>query len=124
MGEGRDLKRSKCCLSGGTQEKFLEPCLLLLLKKEQDHGYNLLERLKRYGFNNRGPDSGILYRTLRRMEEQGFLTSYWKEGDSGPLKRVYRITGEGEKLLSEGIERIQKNHERIKTFLKDAEDVL
>ena len=124
MRDDRDFKREKCCLSGGTQEKFLEPCLLLLLKKEQDHGYNLLERLNRYGFNNRGPDSGALYRILRRMEEQGFLTSHWKEGDSGPLKRVYRITGEGEILLSEGIERIKRNHKRIETFLKDAEDIL
>ena len=34
----------------GTMAKFMEPCLLLLLKQESSHGYELMEKLSPFGF--------------------------------------------------------------------------
>ena len=49
---------------------FLQPWLLLLLAQKPAHGYELLERLQALP-EAPSADRGHLYRTLRRLEEQG-----------------------------------------------------
>ncbi|MCA1680840.1 MAG: helix-turn-helix transcriptional regulator, partial [Actinobacteria bacterium] len=44
-------------------KNFLRPCLLLLLREAPAHGYELLDRLRAFGFE--GSDPGGLYRALR-----------------------------------------------------------
>ena len=51
--------------------RFLEPCLLLLLREDATHGYNLLDSLGRFGFNRGMVDTGVVYRVLREMEDAG-----------------------------------------------------
>ena len=53
-------------------------------------------------------DAGGLYRTLRRMEEEGFVTSKWVEGDSGPQKREYDLTAEGYELAEDWFEHLRE----------------
>ena len=48
-------------------------------------------------------DAGGLYRILRRMEEEGFVTSRWVDGDSGPQKREYELTEVGTALAEDWI---------------------
>ena len=79
--------------------RFLEPCLLLLLIKAPAHGYELLGRLEEFGLDPEEQDPGLLYRTLRRMEEEGFLQSHWDTETGGPAKRLYKVTEDGEELL-------------------------
>jgi len=79
--------------------RFLEPCLLLLLHRDEDHGYELLEGLKQFGFDQNPVDSSTVYRILRALEEQGFVTSRWETGGAGPARRLYQITEEGDRYL-------------------------
>ena len=66
------------CASGpGRALSRLEPWLLLLLAENPAHGYELLERLKVLP-EAPNADRGHLYRTLRRLEEQGLVTSTWQ----------------------------------------------
>src|SRR3989338_1989478 len=69
----------------GTVERFIEPCILLLLSKGTSHGYGLLEDLEK----NCGEkvDIGNLYRTLRRMESNGWVKSEWDENKAGRGRR-------------------------------------
>lgn len=77
----------------GLPRNFLRPCLLLLIAEQQAHGYDLLERLQRFGFGQRDP--GTLYRTLRAMEQEGLVESRWDRSEVGPPRRSYRLTAEG-----------------------------
>ena len=74
-------------------KNFLRPCLLLLLREQPAHGYELLERLQAFGFE--GSDPGGLYRTLRKLEDEGFVHSAWESSSSGPARRIYEITRAG-----------------------------
>jgi len=82
--------------------RFLEPCLLLLLHKRDAHGYELAEAIKPFGFDERHPvDSSLIYRTLRRLEGGGMVTSGWDTVSSaGPARRVYRLTEAGDGYLA------------------------
>lgn len=74
-------------------KNFLRPCLLLLLREQPAHGYDLLERLGMFGFGREDP--GRLYRTLRLLEEQGLVRSAWEASTNGPDRRTYVLTRAG-----------------------------
>ena len=78
--------------------RMLEPALLLLLHHGPAHGYTLLERLGEFGLGDL--NSSVVYRTLRDMEAQGWVTSTWDEEQTqGPPRRVYRLTALGNEVL-------------------------
>lgn len=76
---------------------FMTPWVLLLLKQWSLHGYLIMQHLNSMGFSE--VDHPTLYKELRRLENQGFVSSEWETGDSGPARRVYSITDAGEELL-------------------------
>lgn len=71
------------------------------------HGYQLMEELERRGFLlARRIESGSIYTILRRMEHKGLLVSEWERVETGPDRRIYRITDEGVETLRLGLEAI------------------
>lgn len=74
---------------------LLRPAVLLLLRDQESHGYELMGRLSDLGVDV-PPTTGGLYRSLRTMAEEGLVTSYWSTPDRGPARRVYVITEKGE----------------------------
>lgn len=76
---------------------FIRPCILLLLREEATHGYDLLERLRVLGFTR--DDPGRLYRALRTLEEEGLVRSAWEASDEGPDRRIYELTRAGVEAL-------------------------
>jgi len=96
---------------GTPLERFVEPCVLLLLCDGPTHGYDLRDRLIELGLAEGKLDMGNLYRTLRRMEEDDWLVSTWIKDQPGPQKRVYEINEEGREALqawSMGIEHLRE----------------
>lgn len=69
-------------------------CLATL--REPGYGYGLLETLERGGFD---VQANTLYPLLRRLEQQGLLTSEWNTEESRPRK-FYRTTADGEAALA------------------------
>jgi DNA-binding PadR family transcriptional regulator len=72
------------------------------------HGYDLRKSIAELSEDAISVDAGGLYRTLRRMEEEGFVTSKWVEGDSGPQKREYDLTAAGHELAEDWIEHLRE----------------
>src|SRR6478672_2032428 len=73
--------------------------VLAALRTEQ-YGYTLRKTLNEHGLTI---DESTLYPLLRRLESQGLLTSQWREEDKRN-KRFYRISSDGEQLLSQLLE--------------------
>ncbi len=84
---------------GGMRTRFIGPFLLLALYREPSYGYELMDKLKEFGFDMYMPDQTSIYKMLRNMEEKGFISSEWDTRGSGPAKRVYKVTSEGIELL-------------------------
>ena len=68
--------------------------VLAALRSEQ-YGYTLRKALEEHGM---AIDEGTLYPLLRRLENQGLLTSQWREEDKRN-KRFYRLSSEGKSIL-------------------------
>ncbi len=82
----------------------LRVVLLLLLRAGSSHGYDLLEETRRLGM--RTAEAAGVYRTLRALELDNCVTSWWEPSQSGPARRTYAITPAGEFALAEGIQEL------------------
>lgn len=106
-----------CVYSLHRVSKFVEPGLLLLLSKKGSHGYELIERLGELGFHRESIDIGSVYRTLRKLEKEGFVRSSWKVAKGDQKKRDYFLTPEGLRFLARWAERIEERKRALAKFL-------
>ncbi|MGI6294918.1 MAG: PadR family transcriptional regulator [Armatimonadota bacterium] len=114
-----------CTCSMGNLYRFVEPLALYLLKKRgQTHGYDLMGALKEQALTDSTIEPGALYRTLRRLEEAGFVSSTWDVGGSGPARRVYELTADGEAHLREWITVLDHLAGSIKGFVIEARELI
>lgn len=96
-------------------KSFLRPCVLLLLREQRAHGYDLLERLPAFGFGRSDP--GGLYRSLRALEGEGLVDSGWERSATGPPRRIYALTRLGMEELHELATGLAATHEILAGFL-------
>jgi len=86
----------------GNVYRFTEPVVLYLLKKNgRSYGYELARELADYALTDAEVELAALYRTLQRLEQNGYVASEWDTSGSGPARHLYRLTTEGEKHLEE-----------------------
>jgi len=110
-----DIEASGCRCDGGQPKNFARPCLLLLLAEAPAHGYELLERLRPFGFDLNDPAS--VYKTLRQLEGEGHVTSEWELSTRGPARRVYALTDDGRDMLDAWARTLARNREILGMFL-------
>ena len=77
---------------------WLTPVALVVLREESSYGYELMERLEQFDFEQ--ISAGTLYRTLRRMEQEGLCESEWERSEGRPAHRMYSISESGEAYLA------------------------
>ncbi len=96
-------------------KSFLRSCLLLLLREQPAHGYELLQRLRPLGFA--GDDPGGLYRALRTLETDGFVHSAWEPSQTGPNRRIYELTRAGMEELHRRSKALARARSTLDVFL-------
>jgi poly-beta-hydroxybutyrate-responsive repressor len=102
-------------LPAGLPRSYLRPYLLLLLAERPCHGYELLEQLAEFGLKRADP--GGLYRSLRAMEQEGLVSSWWEHSTSGPARRTYEITEEGLDWLHAWAGSLREVHRALGNYL-------
>lgn len=64
--------------------------------RQPHYGYSLRKQLQDAGIDI---DEGTLYPLVRRLADQGLLTSEWQQGE-GRERRYYQLSNEGGRLLA------------------------
>ncbi len=77
----------------------LELCILAIISHNGDaYASDILERLKEAELI---VVEGTLYPLLTRLKNEGLLSYRWEESKSGPPRKYYQITTEGEALYTD-----------------------
>ncbi len=113
-----------CQCPGGKTERYLQPPLLLALHLKPSYGYDLLGKIMEFGFMDGDVDPGTIYRHLRRLEDDKFVSSKWDTTGSGPARRFYEITPEGEVLLGNWMMFMERNYNNLGNFLNQCRQIL
>ncbi len=118
------MRTVPCPCYGETLDRFVRPTVLAVLAEAPEglHGYLISQRLEKVAlFSGNPPDPTGLYRALKSMEEDGYLTSEWDVEGGGPARRIYRLTGSGRECLAHWaatLESYSKNLEQTLKFIK------
>jgi PadR family transcriptional regulator PadR len=75
----------------------LELCVLALVAERDTYGYAIAQRLEAADFGR--IKGGTLYPILLRLEQDGLVTSAWHAGETGPGRKIFRITAAGREEL-------------------------
>lgn len=105
----------------GRVRRFLEPCLLLLLRQGEAHGYKLVSELERFGFDPEALDPSLVYRLLREMEDMAWVQSRTDEESQGPPRRVYELAPDGKGQLDRWADNLRRTREEIDRLLIEYE---
>lgn len=93
---------SKHSMTENTQSQMrkgiLEFCILGLIRKQEMYPSDLIDKMKSGGMLVL---EGTLYPLLSRLKNAGFLTYRWEESPSGPPRKYFSITPEGEIFFKE-----------------------
>lgn len=97
----------------------MEPAALAALLRRGGHGYDLKREIAELTGQEIEVDAGGLYRVLRRLEDEGFVTSVWADGGSGPQRRDYELSDRGRELARDWVVHLRER-QRLAGLLADA----
>jgi PadR family transcriptional regulator, regulatory protein PadR len=75
----------------------VELAILAAIGRGETYGYRIVEQLK--GLDGLELTESTVYPVLARLAHDGFLAVRAEESPSGPTRRYYRLTVEGERRL-------------------------
>ncbi len=93
----------------------LSLCVLAVVAEEETYGYAVAQRLQDAGLGT--VKGGTLYPVLTRLEQEGLLTTTWREGVGGPGRKFFAATPAGHAALDD-------RKARWLTFTERATDLL
>jgi PadR family transcriptional regulator PadR len=91
---GMDLGKWSTQLRKG----LIELCIVALLSRGEMYGYDLVKRLA--SIKSLVISEGTIYPLLSRLRAAGLLMSNLRESSSGPVRKYYALTPEGEQALA------------------------
>lgn len=104
---------NKSLLTGSTTLLILK-----LLDDKDMYGYQMIEELAKRSDNTFSLKAGTLYPLLHSLEEQGIVISYDRNVDSARIRKYYRITKKGKKMLNEKKEEWENYSSAVNRVLK------
>jgi PadR family transcriptional regulator, regulatory protein PadR len=76
----------------------LEYCVLALLRQGERYGFELVRKLGEV--DGMVTSEGTIYPLLSRLRRDGLVETTWRESESGPPRRYYRLTDSGRRALT------------------------
>jgi transcriptional regulator len=104
------------------QSELLQGTLDLLILKslsaQQLHGMGISRRIAQITNDTFEVKAGSLFPALHRMEQAGFLTSFWGESETNRRAKFYQLTKTGRKQLDSETERWERISLAMATALR------
>jgi transcriptional regulator len=79
----------------------LDLIILKALSVQSMHGWGISAQIKDMSRDVFRVGQGSLYPALHRVENKGWVTSYWKQTENNRIARYYQLTPEGRHALAE-----------------------
>jgi PadR family transcriptional regulator, regulatory protein PadR len=110
-------------MEGEMLKGHLDMIVLAALASGPAHGYAVIEEIKRKSGRAFDLPEGTIYPALHRLEQANLLSSRWVRAESGRRRRVYALTRDGNRALTERRAVWQQFSDAVDGLLKDAPSV-
>ena len=82
-------------IAGDLIRGHTDAIILARLLREDSYGYEINKTISTLSGGRFELKEATLYTAFRRLEEQGYITSYWGDSNAGARRRYYAITPAG-----------------------------
>lgn len=86
----------------------LDMMVLRILQSGPAHGHTIATIIERTSEDVLQVEQGSLYPALYRLEDRGWLSSYWSASENNRRAKFYRLTAAGRKQLEREAKRWQR----------------
>ncbi len=93
----------------------IEYCVLALLRDCERYGFELVRTLAEA--DGMVTSEGTIYPLLTRLRREELVTTSWRESETGPPRRYYRLTPAGRTALVNFIEEWARFRDAVDTLL-------
>jgi DNA-binding PadR family transcriptional regulator len=114
----------KCSCRGYNLDKLIQPNILIILAKQNLHGYLIIQELEKNLFYEEKIDNTGVYRALKILEEKEMIRFEWVLEESGPAKKNYMITEKGIECLKNWVDTLDNYKLSIEKIILDARKTL
>lgn len=76
----------------------LEGCILKVISQKETYGYEISEKLRKYGFAD--ISEGTIYPLLLRLEKNDLIIAQYRESKLGPKRKYFTISPSGKEEIS------------------------
>lgn len=94
----------------------IDTIILRILKDGDNYGYEIMKAVSVNSANEYELKEPSLYTSLKRLEKQGHIVSYWGDESQGGRRKYYHITQSGENAYENALAE-WKHAQRIITML-------
>lgn len=118
-------EEDKCSCKGYNLDKLIQPQILIVLAKQDLHGYSIIQELENNGFvlGEKVDKTGV-YRALKTLEDKGMVHFEWVLDEPGPAKKKYMITEKGVECLNNWVQTLENYKELLEKIIMSAKNVL
>ncbi len=81
----------------------IDTIILSILLQADNYGYNIIKHIYKKSGNTFELKEPTLYSSLRRLESQQLVQSYWGEETQGGRRKYYRITQTGKEMYTKNL---------------------
>jgi len=92
--------------------------ILRFLREKDSYGYEINRNIRNLTDNAYELNEATLYSAFRRLEEGGFISSYWGNEGSGARRRYYTITDKGKRLYEENLRDWNASRDMIERLVR------
>ena len=94
------MPRSESPMQSEMVQGTLDMLVLKTLLLGPAHGYTIAEAIERGSEDVLQIEHGSLYPALHRLQNRGWITSFWGTSDNNRKAKYYRLTAAGRKQLA------------------------
>ncbi|WP_029192803.1 PadR family transcriptional regulator [Paenibacillus harenae] len=91
--------------------------ILSIIKEKDNYGYEISKAVKDRTLGAFELQEATMYLSLKRLEKQQAVSSYWGDQTHGGRRKYYSITEEGCRLLDRYIQDWKKTYEIVNRFI-------
>jgi PadR family transcriptional regulator, regulatory protein PadR len=113
-------KRNAAPLQGDMLQGTLDMLILRTLSLGPAHGHTIAYAIERGSEDVLEVEHGSLYPALHRLEDRGWIASFWGTSENNRKARYYRLTPSGRKQLAQQTGRWDELVRAINRILRPA----
>ncbi len=90
-------------VSGDLIRGNIDTIILCVLLASDHYGYEIIKAIRQRSAGEYELKEPTLYASLRRLEKQKMIVSYWGDETQGGRRKYYRLTEEGKTLYQQNL---------------------